>query len=155
MEGREYQWCTMADHSQSWCSIDNNQWRPCSESCPGYENSTGTCRTAMDKVQIASWMIYRFNKKNVRGITYELNKFLTADRVCTTKYFWKKLYRSFAFNLVNYSRHSESLNIRKNSEIEDKFPLMNEICRFSNILLRSVSSKLQNTVIACKSIPFL
>ena len=52
---------------------------------------------------------------------YVLNEFLTADRSCTAKHFWKNSFRSFKFTylhffwhllrkkLVNYSRHSESL----------------------------------------------
>ena len=62
--------------------------------------------------------------------TYVLNAFLTADRSCTTKYFWKILYKMvahiftlllapFASKSVNYSRYSESLNSRKISEIGD------------------------------------
>ena len=70
---------------------------------------------------------------HIRPNTYVPNDFLTATHSCTAKYFWKKLCKkfvvhiftlllaSFAFNLVNYSRHSESLNIRKNSEIDDIF----------------------------------
>ena len=35
--------------------------------------------------------------------------------------FTPQLYASFASKLVNYSRHSESLNNRKNSKIDDFF----------------------------------
>ena len=57
--------------------------------------------------------------------TYELNEFLTADHPCTTKYFWKNLYKlvahifmlllaPFTSKLANYSR--PTLNFRKNSK---------------------------------------
>ena len=61
--------------------------------------------------------------------TYVMNEFLTADRSCTTKYFWKKilqklvahifmlLFAPFDSKLVNYSRRSETLNFRKNSKL--------------------------------------
>ena len=55
-----------------------------------------------------------------------LNEFSTADCSCTTKHFLTKLLKKFVVhiftlllahftsNLVNYYRHSETLNIRKN-----------------------------------------
>ena len=59
--------------------------------------------------------------------TYVLNEFLTADRSCTTIFFNKLLQKliahiltlllaTFASKLINYSRHSEILNFRKNSK---------------------------------------
>ena len=67
---------------------------------------------------------YRFNQNNV------LSEFLTDDRSCVRKYFWKNTYISllskslrFFWNLLhpNWSiiRGTESLNIRKNSEIHN------------------------------------
>ena len=66
---------------------------------------------------------------------------------CTTKYFHNNsqklephiftlLLTPFAFKLVNYLRHSESLNIHKNFEIDGIFPSKTDICRFSNIFQR-------------------
>ena len=63
---------------------------------------------------------------------YAMNEFLTAQSSCTTKYLKKTLLEigspllyaflaPFASNLGNYSRHSESLNVRKNSEIDNIF----------------------------------
>ena len=53
-----------------------------------------------------------------------MNEYLTADRSCTTQYFGKKILLKlvahiftlilapFAFKMVNYVRHSESLKYR-------------------------------------------
>ena len=67
---------------------------------------------------------YRNSQKNESILLhrYVLNEYLTADRSCTTKHFWKNskkklvahiftlLLAPFAFKLVHYSRHNESLN---------------------------------------------
>ena len=77
--------------------------------------------------------------------TYVINEFLTADRSCTTKYFWKTLiedrsshlYASFGtfwVQIVKYFvpqwvfKHSEEFRNRRH------FPSKTANCRFSNIL---------------------
>ena len=71
---------------------------------------------------------YRNSQKWESTLLYKYtNEFLTADRSSTTKYFWKKSYRSlrstslpslrFSWHLLRPNwRHSESLNVRKNPE---------------------------------------
>ena len=54
----------------------------------------GYKRTQSFDLKVGGW--YRFNQNIPSGPlhTYALNEFLTADGSCTTKYFWKKSYRS-------------------------------------------------------------
>ena len=73
-------------------------------------------------------------KCTVRGITYVcIVRICDSRKFMYNKSFLKKLLKKlvvhictllltpFAFELVDYSRHSESLTIRKNSEIDDIF----------------------------------
>ena len=87
---------------------------------------------------------YRFNQNKPSGAshTYVVNEFLTANCSCKTKYFWKNSYRryaSFAFKLLNYSRHIESLSNRKNSEIDDIFHRWERFGDFQTYLLQRLA----------------
>ena len=119
--------------SKEWSQLQHQlQFDNCN--CNWKDHSFNFLMAWQDRWQ--NWL-YIFNQNTPSGAyqTYELNEFLTANHSCTlyNKMFLKKLlYKSlvhiftlllkhFAFKLVNYSRQSEYLNIRKNSEIDDIF----------------------------------
>ena len=63
-QDREYHWCTMADHNESWCGtkVENTdsiiEWGACSENCPGYQKEEPTCRTTDNRVHFYSYVCY-------------------------------------------------------------------------------------------------
>ena len=138
-------------------------WRP---SYLLYPTKVKNCEClGLQAQHLSVWVLYTLTPKKLIDLTltYVLNEFLTADRSCATKQFWKKLLQKslahiftllltpFVSKLVNYSRCSETLNFRKNSK-STSFSFENsDFTVFKHFLKTHCSSK--NWLIWTQKVP--